>query len=78
MLKDISLNVILTILALILLVGCSGIGPATVERDRFDYVNALSSSWKKQILLNLVKIRYLDAPIFLDVSSVISQYAVEG
>ena len=78
MLKNTRLNVILTILALILLSGCSGIGPATVERDRFDYVNALSSSWKKQILLNLVKIRYLDAPIFLDVSSVISQYAVEG
>jgi hypothetical protein len=78
MLKDTRLNVILTIFALIQLYGCAGIGPGTVERDRFDYVNALSSSWKKQILLNLVKIRYLDAPIFLDVSSVISQYAVEG
>jgi len=78
MLKEIRLNVILTMFALILLAGCSGIGPGSVERDRFDYVNALSSSWKKQVLLNLVKIRYLDAPIFLDVSSVISQYAIEG
>ena len=77
-LKDIRLNVILSILALILLAGCAGIGPGTVDRDRFDYVNALSSSWKKQMLLNLVKIRYLDAPVFLDVSSVISQYAIEG
>ncbi len=78
MLKDIRLNVILTMLFLILLAGCSGIGPGTVDRDRFDYVNALSSSWKKQMLLNLVKLRYVDAPVFLDVSSVISQYAVEG
>jgi hypothetical protein len=77
-LKNIRLNVILSILALILLAGCAGIGPGTVDRDRFDYVNALSSSWKKQMLLNLVKIRYLDAPVFLDVSSVISQYAIEG
>ena len=78
MLKEIRLNVILTMFAFILLAGCSGIGPGTVERDRFDYVNALSSSWKKQMLLNLVKIRYLDAPVFLDISSVISQYAIEG
>lgn len=66
------------ILAATLLAGCSGIGPGSVERDRFDYVNALSSSWKKQILLNLVKIRYVDAPVFLEVSSIISQYAIPG
>jgi hypothetical protein len=78
MLKDIRLKMIPATLAFILLAGCSGIGPGTVERDRFDYVNALSDSWKKQMLLNLVKIRYLDAPVFLDVSSVISQYAIEG
>jgi hypothetical protein len=78
MAKYLPLNVIIAIFAVILLAGCTGIGPGTVERDRFDYVNALSSSWKKQILLNLVKIRYVDAPVFLDVSSVISQYALEG
>jgi hypothetical protein len=78
MLKDFRLKPVVIMLILILLAGCSGIGPGSVERDRFDYVNALSSSWKKQILLNLVKIRYLDAPVFLDVTSVISQYAVEG
>jgi len=72
------LKVMVTLLTLVLLAGCSGIGPATVGRDRFDYVNALSDSWKKQMLLNLVKIRYLDAPVFLDVLSVISQYSVEG
>jgi len=78
MFKDFRFKPVIMMLILILLAGCSGIGPGTVDRDRFDYVNALSSSWKKQILLNLVKIRYLDAPIFLDVSSVISQYAIEG
>ena len=30
------------------------------------------------MLLNLVKTRYADAPVFFDVASVISQYAVEG
>ena len=53
---------------------CSGIGPATVARDRFDYTAAISESWKRQMLLNIVKIRYGDAPIFLDVASIINQY----
>jgi hypothetical protein len=41
-------------------------------------VNAVSDSWKRQMLLNLVKTRYADAPVFFDVSSVISQYSLEG
>ena len=54
--------------------GCSGIGPGTVARDRFDYTAAISESWKRQMLLNIVKLRYGDAPIFLDVASIINQY----
>jgi len=58
--------------------GCAAVGPRTVTRDRFDYVEAISESWKRQTLFNLVKIRYLDTPVFMDVSSVISQYALES
>jgi hypothetical protein len=58
--------------------GCASIGPNTIARDRFDYITAISNSWKSQMLLNLVKLRYGDAPVFLDVASVINQYAVEG
>jgi hypothetical protein len=58
--------------------GCTGIGPSTVNRDRFDYTAAISDSWKHQMLLNIIKMRYGDAPVFLDVSSVISQYQVSG
>jgi hypothetical protein len=29
------------------------------------------------MLLNIVKIRYADAPVFLEVTSIISQYALE-
>ncbi|MFO1070627.1 MAG: hypothetical protein U1E14_19075 [Geminicoccaceae bacterium] len=60
------------------LAGCSSIGPASVPRDRVDYVNALSDSWKDQILLNIVRLRYGDTPTFLDVSSVISAYTLQG
>jgi hypothetical protein len=58
--------------------GCSSIGPRTVARDRFDYVTAISESWKSQMLLNLVKIRYGDAPVFLDIASVITQTGYQG
>jgi len=58
--------------------GCTGIGPGQVSRDRFDYTAALSDSWKDEMLLNLVKLRYGDAPVFLDVASIITQYQVQG
>ena len=63
---------------LLTLGGCASIGPGTVARDRFDYISAISDSWKSQMLLNLVKLRYGDAPVFLDVASVINQYGIEG
>ena len=57
--------------------GCGPIGAKTVARDRLDYVSAISESWKRQTLLNLLKTRYLDAPVFMDVASVINQYSLE-
>jgi len=66
----------LTALCMIL-AGCAALGPTTVNRDRFDYTAAIADSWKRQMLLNIVKIRYGDAPIFLDVASVINQYEVQ-
>ena len=66
------------VVLLLTLSGCVSIGPGTVARDRFDYISAISDSWKSQMLLNLVKLRYGDAPVFLDVASVINQYGIEG
>jgi len=64
--------------AILFLSGCGGIGPKTIPRDQFEYSSAISDSWKKQMLLNMVKIRYADIPVFVDVASVINQYALEG
>ena len=69
---------LIIILLALCLTGCAGLGPATVSRDRFDYTEAISDSWKHQMLLNMIKIRYGDSPVFLDVSSVISQYQIAG
>src|SRR5262245_65871261 len=65
-------------LGVLAVAGCASRGPATVARDRFDYVEAISESWKRQTLLNLLKVRYADAPVFLDITSVISSYEFHG
>lgn len=65
-------------LSLLFLAGCMRVGPNNVARDRFGYTDAISESWKRQMLLNLVKMRYADAPVFLDVASVVNQYLLEA
>jgi hypothetical protein len=57
--------------------GCRSIGPKTIPRDRFSYSTALADSWKSQMLLNLIKTRYLDLPIYLEVGQIVSGYSLE-
>ncbi|KAF0099359.1 MAG: hypothetical protein FD187_2215 [bacterium] len=71
------LAVLPILLFMLLLGGCAPLGAPTIARDRFEYTNAVAESWKRQMLLNILKIRYGDAPIFLDVTSIINQYSLE-
>ena len=52
------------------------IGPQSVARDRHLYAASLSDSWKEQTLLNIVKMRYLDPPAFVDVGNIVSSYTL--
>jgi len=62
----------IALMGVLMLSGCSGIGAPAIARDRFDYNVAIAESWKSQMLLNIVKIRYADTPVFMDVTSVIN------
>jgi hypothetical protein len=69
--------VALTVLIVTLGTGCRHLGPKTVAADRFDYGTAIADSWKQQTLLNIVKLRYMDLPVFMDVASVVSGYSMQ-
>ena len=58
--------------------GCKHLGPGTVAADRFDYSSAIADSWKQQTLLNIVKLRYMDLPVFVDVASIVNGYSMES
>lgn len=66
------------VLVLLSLPGCVRVTPGRVNLDRMDYGQVIAESWKRQTLLNVVRTRYADAPVFLDVSSVINTYSLSG
>ena len=61
------------------LLGCSHqVGPGTVPVARMAYNEAVVRSWDEQLLLNLVRMRYRDTPLFVDVGSITTQFTLGG
>ncbi|MFW5837766.1 MAG: hypothetical protein ACOCVM_07135 [Desulfovibrionaceae bacterium] len=65
------------VLVVILLTGCAGLGPSQAAEDRIGYNTSLTSSWKRQLLLNIVKIRYVEPLFFMDVGEIVASYSLE-
>lgn len=68
----------IVLVGVMLLSGCSAYGPRTMERDRVAYNNSLATSWKRQILMNIVKMRYAEPLFFTDVGEIVASYSMES
>lgn len=56
------------------LTGCANYGPSSMPEDRLAYTLAVARSLEEQLLLNIVRTRYGEAPTFVDVSQIVAGY----
>lgn len=63
---------------LTLLAGCNLTGPTALRDGRQEYNLAIQQTQNEQLLLNLVRLRYLDTPQFLEIGSVTANYTFEA
>ncbi len=69
-------GVLTTIGLCLLLGGCTKLGPEGIKASRLDYNIAVQRTTDEQLLVNLVRMRYRDTPLFIDVSAIASQLSV--
>ncbi len=65
---------IAAVFILIAVTGCSSLGPAAIQHSRTDYNVVLQKTSDEQLLLNLVRLRYRDRPLFLETSALTTQF----
>jgi hypothetical protein len=59
------------------LAACHVTGPASIRRGRDNYNVAIQQTNNEQLLLNLVRLRYRDTPLFLEIASITSNFTFE-
>jgi len=65
------------ILCAVILSGCCcRVGPGQMQQDTICYNQAVQTSTDQQVLLNLVRLRYRDTPIFLDIGVISATYDI--
>ena len=67
-----------TIIALLLLGGCSIVGPSTIDTGRTPYNEVIQSTAVEQTLLNIVRVQHNEAPLFMDVTEVDAATTLTG
>ncbi|MFO1461952.1 MAG: hypothetical protein U1G08_21430 [Verrucomicrobiota bacterium] len=65
--------------SLLLASGCTtGLGPRAIQSERPDYNQQIVRSSDEQMLLNVVRLRYNDSPLFLELGSVVTSYGYDA
>src|ERR1700733_14139823 len=59
--------------------GLSGcLGPKAVRYTRMRYNEVVRDTNDQQLLMNIVRLRYADSPVFVDLPNITSQFEVSG
>ena len=66
------------LLACVTLTGCTTIGPGSLERDYPRYSQTMREIQDAHLLLNLVRLRYLETPVFLQLTSITTTYEINA
>ena len=70
---------ILAVAVLALCAGASGcLGPKAVRYTRLRYNEVVRDTNDEQLLINIVRLRYADSPVFIDLPNITSQFEVAG
>jgi hypothetical protein len=72
------LTKLVMLLGCAMLAGCLSVGPKFVSGSRTDYNVVLRQAEDQQMLLNLVRLRYRDPAMFLEMSALNTQFSVSG
>ncbi len=64
----------LVALAAVCLLSTGCLGPEAIKRTRIQYNEAFRSTTDEQLLLNIVRLRYADSPVFVDLTNITGQF----
>ncbi len=69
----------LAVVLLAVSAGISGcVGPKAVRYTRMRYNEVFRDTNDEQLLINIVRLRYADSPVFIDLPNITSQFEVAG
>ena len=69
---------IVCVIAVIILSSCTMYGPVFIKSERNQYNQAIQKTNDEQLLLNLVRLKYHDNPLFMEVNNIASQFTLQN
>src|ERR1700722_19027707 len=71
-----SQRLVILLAGVVSLSGC--LGPKAVRYTRLRYNEVVRDTNDEQLLINIVRLRYADSPVFIDLPNITSQFELSG
>src|SRR2546430_4761510 len=69
---------VVVMLGSILAAGCTTLGPDALDQTRLHYNEVIKRTTEQQLLLNIVRLRYIDTPSSLAISTIADQHELSS